>query len=458
MAELDMPPPPAPPVTPFALRRRFAITAALVIGLAAIVQALVLGQFLTEQLFKREAEVSRDFIQSHLISGETLAFIANPADAQLRAHFRDITVELARMPGVVRANLYSPEHRMLWSSNRELVGKTFPDNDELDDALKGELVLSSGDIEKERGQFSKAEHMGLASKIRYFVEIYVPLHDETGRIVAVFELYKAPLALTEAIHAARWTTAVVAATSALVLYLFLYGLVRRAAQHIQAQQARLLENETLAATGQLASAVAHNIRNPLASISSSAELLTADRPCEVAEHARNILHDAGRISERINELLRLAAPVNARQEDVDLHALLSDLARDQQAAFERRHQRLTPELGERSALARADGALLRHALASLLSNAAEAMREGGVCVLRLSRGESAWRIDVQDTGSGIASRDLEAVQQAFVTSKPQGMGLGLMLARRIVERLGGQLSIQSELGRGTTVSLTVPSV
>jgi signal transduction histidine kinase len=108
----------------------------------------------------------------------------------------------------------------------------------------------------------------------------------------------------------------------------------------------------------------------------------------------------------------------------------------------------------------ADAAMLRQVVSSLIVNAMEATEEKGVVAVstQLAPDRRTVRIRVDDTGHGIAHEQLPLVLRPFHTTKPKGLGLGLPLAKRIVERFGGTLEIESMLGRGTSVELSLPAV
>jgi signal transduction histidine kinase len=225
------------------------------------------------------------------------------------------------------------------------------------------------------------------------------------------------------------------------------------------QHEKLIEAETLGAIGELAASVAHNIRNPLASIRSSAEL-TLEAPQEHgAECARDIVREVDRVSGRITELLNMSNTGNAVSEAVDLAKLLKDCVDDHQEAFRRQSQTLSFEsLTQRTSIL-ADARLLQQVFHSLFANASEAMESGQTCSVTLSdAGPKTVRIEIKDEGSGIDMEVLGHVTRPFFTTKPQGLGLGLPLAKRIVQRLGGQFIIESKSGAGTNVRIDLPRV
>lgn len=443
------------PDKPFNLLRWFAWLSPLAIGFIALANAWLISSFLNTHLFQREASISRDFVQNILLSDGSLEYFSRPDDGALKSRFSNSIEHLANMRDVQRANIYGADRTVLWSSDPKLIGQQFSANHELDEALMGNLVVHAGDI---AGSEEKDEHVGLDPSIRFFVESYIPIvRPSDQRVVGVVELYKAPLALTEAIHEGRLQVGIVALISALTLYVCLFWLIRRADGIIKSQRTQLLETETLAVVGELTSSVAHNIRNPLSSIRSAAELVQTFPHENSSEQASDIIREVDRISRRITELLRLSGKQVQSAEAVDLVSLLRDCVIDHQPAFATRGQQLRLEATGSSATIIADPPLLLQVFHSLLSNAAESMASGGECVLRLSAPDIRhWQVDVMDAGHGLDAKTAAQVFRPFFTTKPQGLGLGLPFARRIVERFGGRLSLISQTDQGTTITLTFP--
>ncbi|HMV06616.1 MAG TPA: ATP-binding protein [Accumulibacter sp.] len=441
---------------PFNLLRWFAWLSPLVIAMIALANAWLISRFLNEHLFQREASISRDFVQTILLADESVAYLAGSDDAALRGRFRESIAQLSKMPDVLRANVFAADGSILWSSNPDLVGKRFADNDELVQAMRGELVVHAGRIARDERQ--KREHEGLDPSVQFFVETYIPLVAPGGSgVLGVVEIYKAPLALSQAIREGQTQVGLAALASALALYLSLFWLIQRADRTIKLQHARLLDAETLAVIGELTAAVAHNIRNPLASIRSAAEL-SLDMPLDdCTEQARDIIREVDRISGRITELLRLSGQEVRGRERVDLAALLQRCVIECRSSFAERGMPLSFECRSAQAWITADPALLQQAFLSLLSNAAEAMRQGGTCqVIVEDATAKEIRVVVADSGCGITPESIGQVLRPFFTSKPQGLGLGLPFAKRIVERFGGRLSLSSVPGEGTEVQMFFP--
>lgn len=441
---------------PFNLLRWFAWLSAVVIGAIAVANAWLLFTFLNNHLFQREALVSRDFVENILRSDGTLEYLANPARADLAISFRNTIEHLTNMHDVLRTNVYGADGKIVWSTNKELIGKQFGENDELEEAMRGDLVVHAGRISDQSEH--KDEHVGLDPAVDYFVETYIPVTKADGdKVLGVVELYKAPRALTEAINEGRQQVALVALASALALYAALFWLVSRADKTIRRQHARLIDAETMMVVGELTSSVAHNIRNPLSSIRSSAEVLQAFGREDCAEPAGDIIRDVDRISLRITELLRLSGSDRRPHEAVDLAVVLRECVDDHRAAFASRNQTLELESSLDQALVQADEALVQQVFHSLLGNATEAMSAGGRCAVTLAdEGRRWYRVEFKDSGGGVDMESARQVFRPFFTTKPRGLGLGLPLARRIVERFGGRLIFDSRLGAGTTVAVILP--
>lgn len=224
-------------------------------------------------------------------------------------------------------------------------------------------------------------------------------------------------------------------------------------RQLEASQRHALENEKLAAIGRLAAGVAHEVRNPLAVIRSSVSMLCEGLPAEDERAGLGsfILAEVDRLNRFVASLLGFSRPLQPSLQPTPLLPLAEDALRlsrgqldAQQIASELRCEQ--PEL-----LAAADPDLLAQVVLGLITNACQAMRhdsESGALQLRLRRQRSAALIEVADSGPGVSSEDAASIFQPFFTTKPDGTGLGLAMARRIVEAHGGQLRCLQGQGAG----------
>jgi len=434
------------------LTRWFTLTGALMITLFSVGMALLLSGFLSARLLTHDAELSRDFLQS-MVDNRQAATVFRRGEVAGNTAFIDFFAQLALMPDVLRANVYTPARKVLWSSRPEIIGLTFPRNDELDEALDGEVVAH---VDDNPGPDTKAEHVLLALRPSEFVENYLPVIDRaSGELLGVVELYRRPVALLDAIRSGQQRVWLGALVGGVVLFLSLGWFVRRIERSLREQQSRLVEAEALAMVGELSAAVAHSIRNPLGSIRSSAELqreLGADAPVDVDD----VIRQVDRIEHLVRTLLTYARePLDAQAHCPLARALQGTRARfaPELAAQGKPFETDWPaELGEVAM----DEVLLAQVLASVMANAAEATQRGQAIRLSATLEKRAVLVCVDDEGSGIAPEQLAQVAKPFFTTKPRGLGLGLSLARRAVERIGGAITVAHGPARGTRVTLRLP--
>lgn len=441
---------------PFRLSRWFALTGLVSIALLSVVAALALTRLLTDRMQRQEGVLTMEFIHSLVLEDAASEYFryGKPGVPQVASTFNHV----GSMPDVIRASAHSLDRRVIWSSDKSIVGKVFPDNPELDRALSGELVVH--DEFEDHPKNVKSEHASLGSNVGYFVEIYFPVRDKAGQVVGAVEVYKKPMALFEAIRTGKrviWTGAIL---GGLFLYAALFGLVRRADKVMLNQQERLVQNETLAAVGEMGSAVAHGIRNPLASIRSSAELTLESSDPSAGEASRDIIAEVDRLEGWVRDLLSYARPVAGSTAMVQVAPMIREQLTNFEREAARRHIRLETDVDTQVGAVSADPLLLSQVVGSLLANAFEALeqagRDGGRVELGAARQDRIIRLWVEDDGPGMTPEQLTRVFKPFYTTKPKGLGVGLPLAKRIVERLGGGIHVSSSPGRGARVELSLP--
>jgi len=441
---------------PFNLIRWFSLTALASVALVSILAAILFSNFLTDRMIRHDAEITADFVRSIVATENAYAYFdgsKNTPASQLQG-FLD---HMNRMPGVLRTNVYSADRRMVWSSDRSLIGKHFERNDELEEALRADLVINSGITDP--AHLPKSEHQHLANAESRFVESYVPIFDIHGRqVVGVVELYKVPKELFEAIETGERLIWIVAAAAGLFLYGTLFWIVNRAQRIMEAQDDQLIESEALAIVGEMGSAVAHGLRNPLASIRSSAELsLESELPPEARECAQDIVDQVDRLEGWVRELLTYAKPSHANLSSVNLNDILQESLSNYARNLERLHINVSLNLATDLKNIRGDAPMLCQMIGSLIANAMEAMGSGGELDLS-SRMDPRGQVvaEIRDNGPGIAPSELGSIFKPFFTSKTKGLGLGLPLVRRVIERLGGSVELESAPGKGTVVRLYFP--
>lgn len=449
-----------PPIAALNLRRRFAATSLGVIVVIALGLGWLMSHMLTQRMLQREGEVSMDFIQNLLDTDKSAQYLASPNDAALRERFLGSMAHLASMSEPVRANAYRTDGTVVWSTDQALIGRRYPVNDELDDALQGRLVVHSGELGDPAGEHAldKGEHIGLAERTTFYVESYIPILDPASRkVLGVMELYKVPVQLNAAIHDALLQLWLACAASAVLLFAALYWIVARADRLMHQQQALLAERQTLASAVELAQAVAHNLRNPLASIRVSAEMLaTSDgADAEQQEHCTDITASVDRADRWITELVRVSQAPALTLEDVPPTPIARACIEEMTPEMRRRNIECVLQDGQAPSV-RAHPAMLRQILISILANATDVMPDGGRIAVDWTVQDSMLCLRITDTGPGLPDEVRHALFRPFFSTKSGGLGIGLALVRRMLEQWSGHIALTAASPRGTRVELTLP--
>jgi PAS domain S-box-containing protein len=227
----------------------------------------------------------------------------------------------------------------------------------------------------------------------------------------------------------------------------------------QKAQTALRDAEELAHIGRMASAVAHEIRNPLSAIVSGIRLLTSSERSEPERVLifETILSESERLDNTLNDFLQFARPRSPRRRPVDVGRMAGDILgivwSDSGVVGD---IVVKLDIPENLPPVSCDGDQIRQVFWNVILNAVQAMAGKGELIVRLKPSTSALMIIVSDSGPGISFEELERVFEPFHTTKPRGTGLGLPIARRIIQGHGGTITIESVPGKGTTVTFSLP--
>jgi signal transduction histidine kinase len=202
--------------------------------------------------------------------------------------------------------------------------------------------------------------------------------------------------------------------------------------------------------------VAHELKNPLASIKGLCQLVARTPGGErTQERLTVVASEIARMETILNEYLTFSRPLeDIRPETVDLHALAQDILDilDGRAVG----AGVTLSLEGNAPAVQGDPRRLKEALLNIASNALEATPSGGSVKLRIRTGPQGVMLDVIDTGRGISPENLERLGTSFFTTRPDGTGLGVVLAQGVITQHGGSLAYVSTPGRGTTATISLP--
>ena len=456
---------------PFNLLRWFSVVSLSIIASVAIGLGYVSTRFVVTDSVERDAMLTAQFIQAmaqaevrhaRIIAGVSMGELLDPRNdgtieglplkeaVAARTEFFD---HIKHLPDTLLANAYADDRTVIWSTNPELIGRKIVGDEDLEESFKSKLSVSASYHKAEEGR----DEQRFEREPRYlFIENYIPMFDATGtHVVSMVEIYKEPQDLVRRIqrgYVLIWGSTIL---GGLLIYLGLFWIVRRAAGMMQSQQSQLIASETFVALGEMSSAVAHSLRNPLATIRSSAELAHEVASLGAQKNIGDIISQVDRMSRWVRDLLASLRPVDDDAEAVDLLAVLEDT----QLAFAQQAERCGVRVEARlpaSARVISQKVLLTQILNSLFSNALEAMPKGGRLSIEVTllADDQQLQLTLSDTGKGMSEQQERMVFKPFFTTKQGGLGVGLMLVKRIMERFGGAVSLTSRQAEGTRVCLT----
>ncbi|WP_417615423.1 sensor histidine kinase [Oceanisphaera sp.] len=456
----------------FSFIRWFSLLSAVLIAVVALGVGYIVTQFLLRESIERDSMLTAQFIQSiadaevnhagvPLLSsmGELLAYTPQSApdgsvvavDERIKKTRNEFLDHVAHLPDVLLANVYTSDRTLVWSTNPALIGQHIPNNHELEDAFTTRHTVASSRI--------KVDNQRIEQQFRWlpeelYIENYVPLLDFDGNVVSVVEIYKEPKDLNARIQRGYVLIWQSVALGGVLMYLGLFWIAYRASGLMASQQQQLIANETFVALGEMSSAVAHSLRNPLAAIRSSAELTLELSAPPIHKNINDIINQVDRMSQWIRDLLVSSPSLNGDSEAVDPLAVIQEAL----LAFEPQIKSANIQVEcdiKQPPLVVSRRVLLTQVFNSLIANAIEAMPDGGLLRITIEQDSSqrCLHLTISDSGKGMSQRQRIMAFKPFYTTKQGGVGVGLMLVKRLMERFGGQVKLTSCEQEGTKVSL-----
>lgn len=232
---------------------------------------------------------------------------------------------------------------------------------------------------------------------------------------------------------------------------------------VQRTQAQLVQSEKLASIGEMSAAVAHGLRNPLASLRAAAQLVLRHPASPSArEHLQAIIEEVDRLDRRISHLLSFSRPAPFHPMEEGVPQLIESLLPGFSELMKKQGIELELELQPDLPPICVDPMQLEQVLVEIISNALDAMPDGGRLRIQArfnegGSGPGSVIIELADTGVGIPEHILPSVCDPFFTTRQEGTGLGLATAKRYIEQNGGRLEIASHAGEGTTIRIYLPA-
>ena len=282
---------------------------------------------------------------------------------------------------------------------------------------------------------------------RYWIELIVtPIKDEKGNIIAALEL------------AVNITERKIMQNKLAEYSQKLEKLVNKRTKQLKLAQAKLVKSERLATIGELAAMVGHDLRNPLTGIMGAAYYLKTKHTPELGAKAKEMLETIENAiiysNKIVNDLLEYSRDLKLELTETTPKELLKtalSLTEIPQGIH-------VVDATEDKPTVKADAEKLRRVFVNIIRNAFDAMPDGGILTVKSMNVKGKLEVSFKDTGTGMSKETLSKLKGGvpLFTTKAKGMGFGVPICKRIVEAHGGELLVESKVGKGTTITITVP--
>ena len=224
-------------------------------------------------------------------------------------------------------------------------------------------------------------------------------------------------------------------------------------------QQRLIRSEKLAAIGSMSSYVAHEIRNPLVTIGGFAKTLSrfTFTDSKIKTNIDIIIEEVKRLEKILNNITDFGKPSSLEKVDTQICKIMEDTCILMESYFQEKHIKLHKRFEANIPEISVDPGQIKQVFLNIIMNAVESMPDGGDLDVIIKSVYKSIEIDIIDTGKSIPQRVLQNIFDPFFTTKPSGTGVGLPVSLKIIEDHGGNIDVKSKHGKGTKMSLTLPT-
>ena len=466
------------------------IAIVIVVGVS---MSYFVSDYFKQTMLKRDVDVNAKFIavqaRQHLTPDDFVPKDFEKKSATFLQFFHEIDTG-----EIVRIKVWSPDQTVVYSDEKDIVGKTFHDNTELNEALD-----DGGKVVNEISDLTKSESVG-DKNFGQLMEMYVPIKSDSGKIIGVIETYASMDLVNTYIENANKiifliTIIGISVVGGIILLTFatfrknvinpILGIHKQAkliengqldiksqsigydevrklgneveimASKLKEQQAKIAKTERLSAIGELAARLAHDLRNPLSVMKNSLLLIRhkyGTQPESMNDFDR-IDRSVSRMSHQLENVMDFVTARKLTTSEKSLNEILKN-------AVEKANipDSIKVNLSSEDMVLNCDSAKLEIAFDNILVNARQAIGNSGTIDIGTKHDENLVKIEISDSGSGISEDVLPKIFEPLFTTKQEGTGLGLPSCKSIIEQHGGHISVKTELGKGTTFVITLPIV
>ena len=244
-----------------------------------------------------------------------------------------------------------------------------------------------------------------------------------------------------------------------ILFQRLYNNAQQAYVHLQQTQNQLIKTEKMAAIGQMAAAISHDLRNPLTGIKMATYYLSSKLDKSETE-INNILQDIeleiDYASNVVTNILTYSRPTELIYDWTDINKVIEDTMHFVNLKNRDKGIELVKDYDPNIREVLLDNKKIKQVIVNLFSNAMQAMPKGGILKVKTEQAQDSIRIIISDTGTGIDKAVIERIFTPFFTTKARGVGLGLSIVYNIIQKHGGAVDVESGIGQGTVFTISLP--
>ena len=464
------------------------IAIVIVVGVS---MSYFVSDYFKQTILKRDVDVNAKFIavqaRQHLTADDFTPKDFEKKSATFSQFFHEVDTD-----EIVRIKVWSPDQTVVYSDEKDIVGKTFHDNDELNESFDdgGKVVTEISDLTKSESVSEKG--------FGQLIEMYIPIKSDSGKIIGVIETYASMNLVNAYIENANkiiYTITIIGISVVGAIILLTFGAFRKnvinpiigihkqtkliengqldikssstgydevrklgneveiMASKLKEQQEKIVQTERLSAIGELAARLAHDLRNPLNIIKNSLLLIRhkyGSQPESMKDFDR-IDRSVSRMSHQLENVMDFVTSNRLKINEKSLNEIMKN-------AVERASipDSIKINLPSEDIILNCDSEKLEIVFDNILVNAKQAIDGSGTIDIQSSQDENFTKIEIHDSGSGISEDMLTKIFEPLFTTKQEGTGLGLSSCKSIIEQHGGSISAKPEQGNGSTFVIILP--
>lgn len=454
------------------LLQKYSILSLLCIGLLAFILRLVISHYLTKNMLEMDALMTANIVRKEMKEHLGLMDFKHP-DIWKDKKFEAALKEVLGLPEVFRVKVWDKNGAIIWSEERRLIGKAFPENELFQKAMKGEVVVK---IEEPK----RKEHI-YERQMDRIGEVYVPIYSEDNtEIIGVVETYKVPKILFHNIMRAKIFVSVSTVSVGIILYLSLFYIVKgsyraqvKLEEEKQDMQRQLFQSSKLASLGELSAGIAHEINSPINGIINYAQLIMddIDKEDDRGDLLRGIIEEGNRISKIVKDLLTFARQEEGEASCIQIPEVIDACISLLRSQLMKDNIKLIREYSQDLPMIRGIRNQLQQVFINLITNSWQAL-EGENSYLKeekiikieveelIREGRYFIRIKFYDNGIGISPSIKGRIFDPFFTTKRGkngGTGLGLSVSYGIIKAHNGEINVDSIEGKYTLFTIHLPA-